>query len=207
MLLMMKKVLQSTRRFLRGALVRVSGRAKPPAGSAGLSLALHLLPALPPAAAPLTHYSYNPCNVLTPTPTPTLGLTLALTLTLTLALTLTLQVTMTPHAVGLDEDLEASAKEVTEEMKAKQQALMSALGDIEQYAIDSTEGDWDAALGGKAVKTGMVSVKGKKTPVKGGDEQQPSTPKTDSKKRKESKDGSKSSSKSSSKKAKTPKKD
>jgi N-acetyltransferase 10 len=115
------------------------------------------------------------------------------------------EVTMTPHAVGLDEDLEASAKEVTEEMKAKQQALMSALGDIEQYAIDSTEGDWDAALGGKAPKTGMVSVKGKKTPVKGGDE--PNTPKTDSKKRKESKDGSKSSSKSSSKKPKTPKKD
>jgi N-acetyltransferase 10 len=118
------------------------------------------------------------------------------------------EVTMVPHAVGLDEDLEGIAKEVTDDMKKKQQALMSALGDIEQYAINSTEGEWSSVLDGKTPKTGMVSIKGKKTPVKG---DEPATPKTDSKKRKEGDKGGSykggGGPKSSAKKPKTPKKD
>jgi len=67
----------------------------------------------------------------------------------------------TPHAIGLEEDLEHLAKETSAAMKAKQQAVLSALGDLEQYAIKGEAADWDE-VGKKGVKTGTISVKGTK---------------------------------------------
>eukprot|EP00959_Pyramimonas_sp_CCMP1952_P125167 2616847-Pyramimonas_sp.AAC.1 len=59
----------------------------------------------------------------------------------------------TPHKIGVDEDLEAAAKETTEAMKAKQ-----------QYAIKGADSEWDELAKKGTLKTTTVSIKGAPLP-------------------------------------------
>lgn len=68
------------------------------------------------------------------------------------------EVTMNPHLVTLEEDLDEGAKQVKADMKQKLEDMLKP-EDLQQYAIS---GDFDDALSkvGKIPKSGLVSVKG-----------------------------------------------
>ncbi|KAK3254391.1 hypothetical protein CYMTET_36392, partial [Cymbomonas tetramitiformis] len=84
------------------------------------------------------------------------------------------EVHMDAHDVGVEEDLQEGARESTALMQAKQQALMSALGDLSQYELTGTDEEWKGALDGKPGAPSVVTVKGdgskKKSATKDEDE-------------------------------------
>lgn len=70
---------------------------------------------------------------------------------------------LTPHAVGLDDELDEAAAAVREEMRAKFRAE-----ELQHYAVSGRDEDFAAAVGGGAPAAGgLVSVKGS------GDKKQP----------------------------------
>ncbi|ONK79120.1 uncharacterized protein A4U43_C01F3140 [Asparagus officinalis] len=70
------------------------------------------------------------------------------------------EVTLAPHSVSVDEDLDEAAKEVMEKMKAENDGTLD-LESLQQYAIDDKEGDFNKALqnGVKVSASGLISVK------------------------------------------------
>ncbi|CAM9001786.1 unnamed protein product [Rhodiola kirilowii] len=69
-------------------------------------------------------------------------------------------IVMTPHDISLDDDLNAGAQKVEEEMRARSEGLLD-LEALQQYAIVDKEADFENALqnGGKLTASGLISVK------------------------------------------------
>ncbi|KZV17283.1 hypothetical protein F511_27535 [Dorcoceras hygrometricum] len=76
-------------------------------------------------------------------------------------------IAMEPHPVSLEEELNAAAKQVEDEMKAKTDGMLN-LDHLQQYAIVDKEVDFENALqhgGGKALSGGHFSVKSSKSKI------------------------------------------
>ncbi|KAL3818839.1 hypothetical protein ACJIZ3_004744 [Penstemon smallii] len=74
-------------------------------------------------------------------------------------------ITMEPHPVSVDEDLNNAAKQVQDEMKANVDGMPN-VDLLQQYAIVDKEADFEKALqngGGKVVSGGVVSIKSNKS--------------------------------------------
>lgn len=72
------------------------------------------------------------------------------------------QISMQPHGTSVEEDLKNAAKEVTDKMNESLQIMLNP-EDLQHYAIDGREADFEAALqngDGKISKSGLISVKG-----------------------------------------------
>ncbi|KAH9311211.1 hypothetical protein KI387_026246, partial [Taxus chinensis] len=72
------------------------------------------------------------------------------------------QISMQPHGTSVDEDLKNAAKEVTEKMNESLQSMLNP-EDLQQYAIEGREADFEEALQNgdrKISKSGLISVKG-----------------------------------------------
>ncbi|KAJ0098187.1 hypothetical protein Patl1_27624 [Pistacia atlantica] len=100
-----------------------------------------------------------------------------------------------PHNISLDEDLKEAAKQVEEEMKSKVEGMLDP-DLLQHYAIVDKDGDFDKALqngAGKAISSGVISVKSSKTKVEKPSKQKESQ--KSGKKRGKDEHGSKSSKK------------
>ncbi|GER47563.1 tRNA(Met) cytidine acetyltransferase TmcA [Striga asiatica] len=76
-------------------------------------------------------------------------------------------ITMEPHPVSVDEDLNAAAKQVQDEMKSKLDGQLDPEL-LQQYAIVDKEADFESALqngGRKVLSGGLISVKSSKSKV------------------------------------------
>ncbi|XP_024541678.1 RNA cytidine acetyltransferase 1 [Selaginella moellendorffii] len=68
------------------------------------------------------------------------------------------EVVMNPHAVSVDEDLEEAAAKVKADQKEKVSSMLNPES-LQHFAIGGNDVDFEAALGGKVPKSGLVSVK------------------------------------------------
>lgn len=74
------------------------------------------------------------------------------------------EVTMTPHSVSVDEELNAAAKEVEEKMKAENESRLD-VDYLEEYVIDDKGNEFEKVLqnGVKISESGLISVKSSRT--------------------------------------------
>ncbi|KAI0493619.1 hypothetical protein KFK09_023740 [Dendrobium nobile] len=80
------------------------------------------------------------------------------------------EVTLAPHSISLDEDLNEAAREVRENMKADNEGILKPEL-LQRYAIVDRESDFEKALqsgAGKVPSSGLVSVKSSKLKMENG---------------------------------------